>query len=121
MISSFLFALATRDGAFFDIEFSHGELVSLFCALGIGLFALAALFFALFIALLGALIASEGFGLFLDLAFFVLFFACFAASLGIAFSLFSGVARVSAFHHGVEADDLLVGFYPVFVVEHGEG
>ena len=113
--------MACGDVAFFDVEFSHGEFVLFLSAVGFGLFALAALFIALFIALLGALIASEGFGLFLDLAFFVLFFARFATDLSIALSLFSGVARMGAFHDSVEADDLLVCFYPVFVVEHGEG
>ncbi len=118
MFEFFLSCLFARiKGAFFEVEFAHSELVFFCREFGFGLFALAALFFAVF----GALIACDGFLFFLGLTFFVLFFAQLAAYLRSCFALLSGVAGVGAFHDGVEAGYLGVGFYPGLLGESGQG
>ncbi len=80
-----LFVAAHGEVKFLEIELAHGELVVLFCAVGFGLFALAAVFFAF----CGAL----GFGAIVDvalgLAFFALLFSQLAAGLRGDIALFS--------------------------------
>ncbi len=111
-----MLAFASDDVAFFEIEFSNYQFVLLLGAFGFGFFALAALFFAL----LSALIASEGFGLFLGLAVLALLFTDDAASGCIFFSLFAGFARVGAFDDGEHSDNLVVGFDHCFFGKAGE-
>ena len=113
VLEFFLLFFAQFEVAFFEFEFAQGELVCLFCAVGFGLFALAALFFAVFVALFfGAGVDGA-----LGLTFFALLFAQLAAGLCGDFALLARVAGVGAFHHAVEADDLFIGFYPGFLGE----
>ena len=111
------FSFAQVEVAFFEFELADGELVCLFCAVGFGLFALAALFFAFF----GALVASDSFLLSLSLAFFALLFADDAAGRGVFFAEFAGSAGVGAFDDGEHAHDLVVGFNLGGFREAGEG
>ncbi len=108
-----VFSFIQFEVSFFEFELAQGELVHLFCAIGSGLFALAALFFAVFVAL----VARDCLGFFLSLTFSALKFAQLAAGLCCFIALLANVAGVGAFHDGVEADDLRVGFDPGFFGE----
>ncbi len=119
MVPEFLLFVffAQFEVAFFEFELADGELVVLFCAVGFGLFALAALFFALLVAL----IAGDCVGFFLSLAFFALLFADDAAGCGVFFAQFAGSAGVGALDDAEHSDDLVVGFDLGGFRETGEG
>ncbi len=106
LIFELFFSFTQVEVAFFEFELADGELVCLFCAVGLCLFALAALFFALLVAL----IAGDCVGFFLSLAFFALLFADEAAGCRVFFAQFAGAAGVGAFDDEKHADDLVVGF-----------
>ncbi len=106
MVPEFLLFVffAQFEVAFFEFELADGELVVLFCAVGFGLFALAALFIAFF----GALVAGDCLSFFLSLAFFALLVADDAAGCRVFFAQFAGSAGVGAFDDEEHADDLVV-------------